>query len=340
VVLVSSRIVRDTLNNILVDFGLVRNPGASAQMLHVLTHYKFKYYDLDYESVIFMEPGQDSVRKVEIYGVVHAVKTYFLVYSGSLEEQRYLSEIRNEKAAFEKLIEERARLPLRLDDKEEAIDLEEHEDSDRTYKIVVDVRELRSDLPFYLFRARNDIHISTLPVGDYLLSPRTCIERNTIPDFISSLNSGRLYLQAKMLCYKYSNPLLLLEFDGRPSLSDHYNHNQDTFKNSIVAKFTLFLSSFSQLRVIWSDSRLFSTKVIRDLHRNESESPAEEDESMDPTLQEILLTIPGITQFNFKKVVKHFTNLKDLISAGKDRLEKVLGLESSALVYSFFRKRI
>lgn len=36
------------------------------------------------------------------------VKVYFMVYDNSVEEQRYLSLIRKEKAAFEKLIREKS----------------------------------------------------------------------------------------------------------------------------------------------------------------------------------------------------------------------------------------
>ena len=115
------------------------------------------------------------------------------------------------------------------------IDIDEYESHNAEHTIVVDIRELRSGLPFYLFRTKNILKISTLAVGDYLISPKTCIERKTVADLVSSLNSGRLYLQARMLCHGYVNPVLLLEFDGRPCLSDHYNHNQDTFRNSVLA---------------------------------------------------------------------------------------------------------
>lgn len=344
IVLVSNCIVKNVLTDIITEFDfIIGSSGLQGDnpVLSILTHYEFKYYESEYENVIFMEPSQDSVRKIEIYGVTNALKVYFLIYSSSLEEQRYLNEIRREKASFEKLIEERSRLPLRLDTEEEAIDLEDYEDSGKRYSVVVDVRELRSDLPFYLFRARNDICISTLPVGDYLLGTKTCIERKSVSDFISSLNSGRLYLQAKMLCYEYSNPLLLLEFDGRPCLSDHCSHNQDTFKNGVLARFALFLSHFSQIRVIWSDSRLFSTRVIRDLQKHEEDPPVVgEDSSMDPKLQEILLSVPGITQFNLRRVVGNFSNLKDLIFSSRDRLEQVFGGERSIAIHDFFRRRI
>ena len=33
----------------------------------------------------------------------------------------------------------------------------------------------------------------TLTVGDYILTPDICVERKSIPDMVSSFNSGRLY---------------------------------------------------------------------------------------------------------------------------------------------------
>jgi ERCC4-type nuclease len=34
---------------------------------------------------------------------------------------------------------------------------------------------------------------ATLTVGDYILTPEICVERKSIPDLVSSFNSGRLY---------------------------------------------------------------------------------------------------------------------------------------------------
>lgn len=74
--------------------------------------------------------------------------------------------------------------------------------------VLVDVRELRSNLPLELHRkgltllpVRNcsiaclsSTHVwqYTLPVGDFILSRDICIERKALPDLIGSLGSGRL----------------------------------------------------------------------------------------------------------------------------------------------------
>lgn len=340
IVLVSNCVVRNMVSRALVVFGLVSEEYLEKQdgAIRIMTHYEFKYYEKNYENVIFVESGQDSVRKIERYRMMHSVKVFFLMHSESLEEQRYLGEIRREKASFEKLIEEKTRLPLRLDDVEEVIDLEENEPLDNAYGVVIDSRELRAELPFFLFKAGNKICISTLAIGDYLISPTICIERKSIPDFTSSLSTGRLYLQASMMCHRYPSPILLLEFDGRPCLSDHYRYDQDTFRNSIAAKLALLLFNFGTLRIIWSESRLFSAKVIRDLQKKEDVPSIYEGSKMDPVLREILLSIPGITQFNILKVRRYFKSLKDLVFCTMDRLELVLGKENSILIHNFFRQ--
>ena len=61
--------------------------------------------------VIMYEPDAAFIRRVEVYRSSHTdrnVRSYFMYYTGSVEEQRYLSAVRKEKDAFTKLIKERA----------------------------------------------------------------------------------------------------------------------------------------------------------------------------------------------------------------------------------------
>jgi DNA excision repair protein ERCC-4 len=59
-------------------------------------------------------------------------------------------------------------------------------------QIVVDMREFRSTLPSLLHASNALVIPATLIVGDYILSPDICVERKSIPDLMSSFNSGRL----------------------------------------------------------------------------------------------------------------------------------------------------
>lgn len=59
-------------------------------------------------------------------------------------------------------------------------------------QVIVDLREFRSSLPSLLHNAGILVVPATLTVGDYVLTPDMCVERKSIPDLVSSFNSGRL----------------------------------------------------------------------------------------------------------------------------------------------------
>ena len=56
----------------------------------------------------------------------------------------------------------------------------------------MDMREFRSSLPSILHASGLQLIPTTLTVADYVLTPDICVERKSIPDLVSSFNSGRL----------------------------------------------------------------------------------------------------------------------------------------------------
>lgn len=80
-------------------------------------------------------------------------------------------------------------------------------------KIVVDMREFRSDLPCLIHRRGIQVVPVTITIGDYILTPDICVERKSISDLIGSLNSGRLYTQCIQMTRFYKKAILLIEFD-------------------------------------------------------------------------------------------------------------------------------
>jgi DNA excision repair protein ERCC-4 len=59
-------------------------------------------------------------------------------------------------------------------------------------QVIVDMREFRSTLPSLIHASNVLVIPATLTVGDYILTPDICVERKSLPDLISSFNSGRL----------------------------------------------------------------------------------------------------------------------------------------------------
>jgi DNA excision repair protein ERCC-4 len=78
-------------------------------------------------------------------------------------------------------------------------------------RIVVDERERRSGIPDLLRQAGTIIDFAQLKVGDYVVSPKTAIERKTIQDLLNSIYDGRLFVQCSQLNEHYAKPVLIVE---------------------------------------------------------------------------------------------------------------------------------
>ncbi|KAI7967391.1 hypothetical protein MJO29_000668 [Puccinia striiformis f. sp. tritici] len=252
--------------------------------------------------IIMYEPDVGFVRRVECYRLRHPelnVKPYFLLYSESTEEQKYLSNIRREKESFERLIRENSVMviPLEVESRPGEHSQEElvHAISSRQAggkllkvgmpKVVVDVREFRSSLPSLLHAGNFRIEPTTLLVGDYILSPEMCVERKSIADLIQSFNSGRLYQQCETMSAHYKTPILLIEFDEKKSFTlETYKETRGNKTSTLSvapsdsdlqAKLVLLTLTFKKLRLIWSSSPTATAEIFRDLKLTHPEPDAE-----------------------------------------------------------------
>ncbi|KAA1127194.1 hypothetical protein PGTUg99_030419 [Puccinia graminis f. sp. tritici] len=252
--------------------------------------------------VIMYEPDVGFVRRVECFRLRHPelnVKPYFLMYSESVEEQKYLSNIRREKESFERLIRENSTMviPLEVEARPGEISQEgivqaisSRQAGGKALKVgmpkvIVDVREFRSSLPSLLHAGNFVIEPTTLLIGDYILSPEMCVERKSIADLIQSFNSGRLYQQCEMMSAHYKTPILLIEFDEKKSFTlETYKETRGNKTSTITAapadsdlqaKLVLLTLTFKKLRLIWSSSPSATAEIFRDLKLTHPEPDAE-----------------------------------------------------------------
>lgn len=80
-------------------------------------------------------------------------------------------------------------------------------------RIVVDERERNSGISDLLKKAGAIVDIAQLPVGDYIVSPETAVERKTIYDLVHSIYDGRLFVQCSELVKYYAKPLVIIQGD-------------------------------------------------------------------------------------------------------------------------------
>ncbi|KAI5700968.1 hypothetical protein M8J75_004749 [Diaphorina citri] len=228
-------------------------------------------------SVIFYNADVAAIRQVEVYQCAQSevkVKVFFMQYGESVEEQAYLSDLRREKKAFEYLIQEKTNMAVPTE--QDGVSTEPEESCGR---VIVDMREFRSELPVLLHKRGLYIEPVTISVGDYILSPDICVERKSISDLIGSLQSGRLYTQVQQMCRHYAKPLLLIEFDhNKPfELQGNYYLSRDIAAKSsdITAKLQLLTLHFPKLRLIWSSGPYNTAQLFFELKQGRDEPSAE-----------------------------------------------------------------
>ncbi|KAF7656205.1 hypothetical protein LDENG_00045020 [Lucifuga dentata] len=292
-------------------------------------------HEVEPSFVVLYDAELSFVRQLEIYKASRPgkpLRVYFLIYGGSTEEQKYLTALSKEKKAFEHLIREKATMviPEEREGREDtnldlARNLEPANASTNTHKaggqeqpkvpsrVIVDMREFRSELPSLLHRRGLDIEPVTLEVGDYILTPDVCVERKSISDLIGSLQSGRLYTQCLSMTRYYRKPVLLIEFDpAKPfSLMARSDFHHEISSNDITSKLTLLTLHFPRLRILWCPSPHATADLFLELKlgrpepdaaaaqavTGESDTVAESADLYNPGPYDFLLKMPGSSQF-------------------------------------------
>lgn len=319
--------------------------------------------------IILYDPDLAFVRRIELYKAanedVTELKVYFMVYEDSIEEQRYLSMVRREKDAFEKLIRERSNMAIPIDQDGRVV-AEQAEflrdlstrvagggrtslHSNRPPLIIVDVRELRSSLPSMLHAKGIELVVKTLEVGDYVLSTSICVERKSVSDLVQSFRSGRLFTQVEAMNAHYRIPVLLIEFDMNKAFSlqtVNEVRNEISFTD-IQSKLVLLMLAFPNLRILWSSSPHATADMFEDMKRSQEEPDPEKAqaigvENLDNvqtmyalTPQELLRALPGINVKNQRAVMNKVESIYELSKLSQDELAELIGPENARLLYVF-----
>lgn len=318
------------------------------------------------EFFILYDPDMGTIRQIEIYQASKMspdqAKVYFFMFDGSSEEQKYLTSLRKEKEAFESLIKAKASMVVpenrdgKSGDNPDLIrePLFTQEVSTRQaggqvgqeikQLIIVDMREFRSSLPSLIHKRGIDIEPVTIEIGDYILTPETCVERKSISDLIGSLNNGRLYNQCSAMTRHYKRSIILIEFDQNKSFNFKGKYwglgsrRSDSDNLDVMAKLVLLTLHFPVVRIIWSPSPHFSAEVFEYLKQDKEQPSAEKAISIsqeqlpaehfldkyDVAAKNLLLNLPGVNLYNVYAIMNKVKCFADLIDLTKDELNQVL----------------
>ncbi|XP_048584311.1 DNA repair endonuclease XPF isoform X2 [Nematostella vectensis] len=324
-------------------------------------------YEVEPKYVVLYDADIEFVRQLEVFKASRPgipLRVYFMIYTGSVEEQKYLTTLRKEKEAFEKLIREKASMVTPEEqegrswaamalsrDPSKATDAVNtrkaggrQTESQAPRKVIVDMREFRSELPSLIHRRGIDIEPVTLEVGDYILSPDMCVERKSVGDLIGSLNNGRLYSQAVAMTRYYKRPILLIEFDPNKSFSlqARTSLSGEISIQNVTSKLTLLTIHFPKLRILWCHSPYATAELFDELKMNhpepdstvavnvgtDSSTAADLKYSVGP--QDFILKLPGINSKNYRFVMNQTKDIQQLCNLSEAELAKLLGNNISA----------
>eukprot|EP00111_Clytia_hemisphaerica_P023677 TCONS_00069779-protein len=331
-------------------------------------------YEFEPTYVVLFDASVEFVRQLEVFKASRPgipLRVYFLFYSSSIEEQRYLTSLRQEKDAFELLIRQKADMvipeerqaktqaaksSLRDASKASATVVSSRKAGGRdvqnakTRNIVVDMREFGSELPNMLYCRGIELLPVTLEVGDYILTPDICVERKSVSDLIGSLNNGRLYTQCVSMTRFYRKPVLLIEFNESKSFSLQAKgslKNEISLQN-ISSKLTLLTIHFPKLRIIWSQSPQLTAEIFEDLKSNADEPNAEvamavgvegagqQNHFYNIIQQDLVDRLPGVNMKNCRHILNKFNTMKELMNTDEKTISDVFGNANNAKLLSNF----
>jgi DNA excision repair protein ERCC-4 len=339
-------------------------------------------------AIILTDPILRHIREIEVFQAAYSrfsnIRVYALFYEDSFEYDQFVRTITEEKQAFRTLIRHKASMAVRLDQNilssrvadgservawplrsESRLDPELLPNQSKRSRILVDIREFRSSIPGCLYQNGFDLRPFTLKVGDYVLSPDICVERKTISDLLSSLASGRLYMQCEAMCRMYRFPMLMLEFSEddnmgsvttmyRPNL--HFSGKADQgsapFNNTNgIGKLCLLTIHFPRLRLLWCRGPQAAAEAFATLKYGEPEPETEalidpatdSEESMTNTAGaghrnmmnardhfalrpfDMLRCLPAVENVNVFALMRHFRNLSEFANADMDEIVRAVG---------------
>ncbi|HIH86736.1 MAG TPA: DEAD/DEAH box helicase [Methanosarcinales archaeon] len=315
--------------------------------------------------VLFYEPVPSEIRSIQRKGRTgrsHAGKVVVLVAKGTKDEAYYWSSRRKEKTMNSKMrqlsdtrnvqplgetlgifgtgtpgtpgtlgtpgtvvpgIPEQSGLPEQPAEKAGQKQLLDY--SGEKLQIYVDRREIRSGVARALESAGNDVILTTLEVGDYIVSDRVAIERKTDIDFLDSIidKDRNIFGQLSDLARTYDRPVLIIEGDNLYAARQIHPNAIRGVLASIATDFGIPIISTRDAE----DTAALIQVIAKREQVDEKRTPSLHGRKTAMTLSEqqeyIISSMSNIGPVAARKLLQHFGSVESVMRAGPDELMEV-----------------
>ena len=195
-------------------------------------------------------------------------------------------------------------------------------------RIIIDERERKSGIPKLLEAVGVNIQVKTLPIGDYIVSHETIVERKSISDLISSVFDGRLFDQCTRLKNHFQFPIILVE--GNVDEIESITENPLVFYGALSTVAIDF-----KIPIIPTPNASHTAKLLISLaSRKESiKGPLLKKIKKSNDLQKqqlsVLSSLPGVGEKIAVRMLEKFGSPLKVLSASTKDLAKISGLGES-----------
>jgi Fanconi anemia group M protein len=190
------------------------------------------------------------------------------------------------------------------------------------YEIVIDNREMGSDVVSALSKYECVLIPRQLDVADYILSERVGVERKTLSDFYKSIIDTRLFNQLKALKGAFARPILIIE-------------DNDVFKqiNSKILYGTLasIIVDFAIPVIRTKDANETAEIIFTIAKREQSEKPHSRPqirqkmkfESLREQQVYLICGLPNVSTERAEALLRHFKSPEKIFTADIEKLTEV-----------------
>ncbi len=206
-------------------------------------------------------------------------------------------------------------------------------------KLIMDYRERNIELLESLNQENIKIEVQNLPVGDYLISNRICIERKTLQDFENSIIDGRLFDQLKRIKETYELPILIIEGINTQS----FKLSKNVIDGTIIAIYIDY-----KAQIIFSLDVKDTSKIIAMIIKREQQDKKQEisikggaKAYTNKDFQLLVIgSLPGIGTKLAKKLLFYFGNIKNIANANIEDFMNIdkIGRKKAENIYSIINE--
>ncbi len=291
------------------------------------------------DCVVFYEPVPSSVRDIQRMGRTgrqESGEVYVLIAENTRDEGYYWSAHHKKKKMNNVLNQLKNEVPDNhqetletynsgnKDSGQEASD-DEDEQSFEGGEITLYADDRENAVAKKLSRMDLVVRKQRLDVADFLVSDRTAVERKKAEDFVDSVIDSRLFEQVQEL-QQFPRPVIIIE-------GDNLYHHRDIHPNALRGALATLAIDYS-IPVIWSDGREDTARILEALAKREQEEKnreiavrGEKSGKNSKEQQEFFVAgLPGVNTKIAERLLKHFGNVKDIVTASEEELKEVEGI--------------